>query len=78
MKVIYVYGFINRSRGEFISGNMKIYLHFLAFPQYLEGRGGWNHYTWKTRMYLSYVFKAMVVDDLATIGARSSASMVLT
>ena len=53
-------------------------LAFLIIPEHWEGTDSWNQSTWKTRTHLSCIVNTMVADDLATAGARSSATIVLT
>ena len=51
---------------------------FCTISQNWDGGGIWNSSQWKTRICLSFIVNSKVADDLATWGARSSATMVLT
>ena len=40
--------------------------------------GGWNPSSCKTRTYLFYIVNIIAADDLATPGARASATVIFT
>ena len=55
----------------------KSYLEWYFILQYLFVKYSKYASSWTTRTYLPYTTNDMVADDLATKGAKSSASMVL-
>ena len=56
----------------------EIVIAFSINSQHWDGIGSWKPSSWKRRTCLFGVVNTMVVDDLATEGARASATMVLT
>ena len=51
---------------------------FYVFPPHWHNTGSWNPSFCKTRKCLFYINNIMAADDLATQGARASATMLLT
>ena len=54
------------------------HLHFIPFVSHWYSTGSWNPSSRKTRTCLLYIVSFMTVDDLATQGARASATMICT
>ena len=55
----------------------NVFTQFII-SQHWDGLGSWNCCLWKTKICLSCIFNIMLVDDLATQGARASTATVLT
>ena len=68
-------GFTNHSnpiRAKYFKKNMNIYLHFFVTAPHWHDTGSCNP------LYLFYIVNIMSADGLATIGARTSATMIFT
>ena len=61
---------------RFLVRKHKTYLHYLSVLG-IEMTGSWNLSSWKMGSNLSYIINTMAADDLATHGARVSATIVL-
>ena len=51
---------------------------FFNISWHWYGAGSWNHISWKTRTFVSYITNTMVADDLVTHRARASRAIALT
>ena len=69
---------INPCGTEIISVNINIWFHFLNISQHWDVAGSWDTSPGKMSIFLSYLVNSMVVDGLATQGARASTAVVLT
>ena len=68
---------INPLLDEFFRLNTNIFIFDVISPYWYD-TGSWNHSSSKTRTFLFYIVNIMAADVLATKGAGTSATQILT
>ena len=74
---VVIYPCINPLRAFFRLEHKHVFT-FYVIPPHWHAIEGWNPSSYQTRTYLFYIVNIMVADVLVTLGARASATMILT
>ena len=74
IKILIWYGFL---WGIYFTKYKNVFI-FSINSQQRNSTGHWKPSSWKARVCISYIINIMIVDDLATLGARALAAVVLT